>query len=198
MDASSDTGDKEERSDDSAESNDDEPVTKEEIEAMDWDELAKRAAQELDEKGSDAEYTPKKLRHIENRLALDRCLNNLQKKTEDLPWIETLTVSTGEFDSDPEEEYTNKDGRYRKPKNVDSLRNNDIKREIYFYQSTLSAVKGALRKLKEEPGGEDMIQRPKDFYAEMIKTDEHMKRVKGRILWEQKKMGIVESRFASH
>lgn len=140
MDASSDTGDKSEHSDDDSitkftESNNDDAITKEEIESMDWDKLAERAANELDKRGSDEseeEYQPKKLRRIENRKALNESLKHLQKKTDGLPWIETLTISLGELDSDSEEEYTNKDGRYQKPKNPETLKNNDIKREVCF------------------------------------------------------------------
>ena len=36
------------------------------------------------------------------------------------------------------------------------------------------------------------ISRPDDFFAEMLKTDTHMKRVKGRLLQQQKKMQTFE------
>merc|ERR1712204_31995 len=59
----------------------------------------------------------------------------------------------------------------------------------------LSAVQIAMQRIKVEiPNGDKLIQRPNDFYAEMIKTDNHMKKIKGRILWEQKRIGIVENR----
>ena len=110
-------------------------------------------------------------------------------------WFKPTRSFTGDFPIADGGEFSSRDGGYTKPRNLQKLVNNDIKREIYFYQSTLFAIKGALSKLKREPGGEAMIERPNDFYAEMLKTDDHMRKIKGRILWEQKKMGIVENRF---
>ena len=63
MDASSDTDSEAEQSEDSA--NGDIPVSKEEIENMDWDALARRAAARIEKEGadeSDEEIEIKKLR----------------------------------------------------------------------------------------------------------------------------------------
>jgi len=38
------------------------------------------------------------------------------------------------------------------------------------------------------------ISRPDDFFAEMLKTDEHMLKVKGNLLKQQKKMQMFEEK----
>ena len=67
---------------------------------MDWDALARRAAARIEKEGadeSDEEIEIKKLRAVLKKDALESCLSDLQSKTDGLPWIDTLTVSTGLF-----------------------------------------------------------------------------------------------------
>jgi hypothetical protein len=65
--------------------------------------------------------------------------------------------------------------------------NADIIKEVNFYNKTLANTKKALLKLKEEGV---KIFRPKDFYAEMFKSDEQMEKVK--VVLERKKGKIQE------
>lgn len=54
----------------------------------------------------------------------------------------------------------------------------DLKRELAFYAQSLSAVKSA-RKLLEKEGVP--FTRPTDYFAEMVKSDEHMGKVKDKL-----------------
>eukprot|EP01029_Cantina_marsupialis_P029284 TRINITY_DN780035_c0_g1_i1.p1 TRINITY_DN780035_c0_g1~~TRINITY_DN780035_c0_g1_i1.p1 ORF type:complete len:254 (-),score=95.32 TRINITY_DN780035_c0_g1_i1:247-1008(-) len=67
----------------------------------------------------------------------------------------------------------------------------DLKREIAFYNYTLEAVLDAKDLLAEF---EVPYLRPIDYYAEMLKSDEHMRRIKDEILFQQKKMMAFEQR----
>ena len=57
--------------------------------------------------------------------------------------------------------------------------NNDIKREVTFYNTTRENVMKGMQILIQ---AKVPISRPDDFFAEMLKTDEHMKRVKQKLL----------------
>lgn len=57
--------------------------------------------------------------------------------------------------------------------------NYDIKREIAFYNVTRQNVMQGMKILVQ---AKVPISRPDDFLAEMLKTDEHMMKVKGRLL----------------
>ena len=67
----------------------------------------------------------------------------------------------------------------------------DSKREVAFVAAALRAVKQARAQL-------DTLKvphyRPNDYMATMLKSDEHMARVKRRLLKEQKAMQVVEMR----
>jgi len=69
--------------------------------------------------------------------------------------------------------------------------NDDLGRESAIYKATLECVVRGIEKVK----GLDRLQmRPSDFYADMVKSDRHMKRVKARVLSEKKAISIVEQR----
>jgi rRNA-processing protein EBP2 len=78
-------------------------------------------------------------------------------KLKDLPWIETMTVTSS------------------KPIEVDV--EDDMARELAFYQQALEAVQIGRELIKK--AGVDFA-RPEDYYAEMLKSDEHMAKVKKR------------------
>eukprot|EP00035_Acanthoeca_spectabilis_P007392 m.136244 g.136244 ORF g.136244 m.136244 type:complete len:300 (-) comp13933_c0_seq4:2190-3089(-) len=65
----------------------------------------------------------------------------------------------------------------------------DFARENAFYDHSLAAVHAGCALLKQHGVP---IQRPSDYYAEMLKTDEHMSRVKERIIVENKKIVASE------
>jgi rRNA-processing protein EBP2 len=79
-----------------------------------------------------------------------------------LPWIETMTVtSTAEsFDSDP------------------ALANDDLKRELAFYKQALTSVLVARKQCKDAGVP---FSRPSDYFAEMVKSDAHMQRVRASL-----------------
>lgn len=67
----------------------------------------------------------------------------------------------------------------------------DLKREVAFYNMALEAVHCARKECKK---AKITFSRPDDFFAEMIKTDDHMAKVKDRLIFENKKMEAVAQR----
>lgn len=57
----------------------------------------------------------------------------------------------------------------------------DLNRELAFYAQSLSAVKEARTLLKAEGAP---FSRPKDYFAEMVKADEHMAKIKAKLIEE--------------
>eukprot|EP00536_Pseudo-nitzschia_multiseries_P002569 jgi/Psemu1/183857/e_gw1.34.165.1 len=67
----------------------------------------------------------------------------------------------------------------------------DLKREVAFYNVALEAVNLARPKCMEAGVP---FTRPDDFFAEMVKTDDHMANVKDRLIFENKKIEAVAQR----
>lgn len=67
----------------------------------------------------------------------------------------------------------------------------DIKREVSFYNMARENVKKGMEILIQ---AKIPISRPDDFFAEMIKTDEHMGKVKSRLVQQQQKVQTFEER----
>ena len=67
----------------------------------------------------------------------------------------------------------------------------DLERELVFYGQALRAAKVAVGKF-EEAG--QRWARPDDYYAEMVKDDQHMKRVKAKLLLEKQRIDDAEER----
>ena len=88
------------------------------------------------------------------------------------PWVETFTIPTPAPLSIPDP-------------------HDDLHRESQFYSATQAAVLSGLRLLQEH---HIPYLRPSDFYAEMVKPDVHMARVKDALIREQSRMQAVESR----
>lgn len=59
--------------------------------------------------------------------------------------------------------------------------NDDLNRELAFYKQSLDAVTEARILLKREGAP---FSRPTDYFAEMVKTDEHMGKIKHKITEE--------------
>ena len=53
--------------------------------------------------------------------------------------------------------------------------NDDLTRETFFYERALESANECVRRLKDLGVP---VRRPDDYYAEMVKSDEHMKRVR--------------------
>ena len=77
-----------------------------------------------------------------------------------------------EVEEEKKEESNNKN-------NNDDLSNNDFKRESLFLRQAENAISMALPKLNKL---NIKTKRPEDYFAEMAKSDEHMKRVKEKLL----------------
>lgn len=70
--------------------------------------------------------------------------------------------------------------------------NDDLNRELAFYAQSLDAVKRARSLLKAEA---IPFSRPPDFFAEMVKSDEHMGRIKHKLVDEaSRKKAASEAR----
>lgn len=89
--------------------------------------------------------------------------DGLHEKLEDfgwsdqVDWLHTLAVTVSGSDEEP----------------VDV--ENDLARELAFYTQALESAKEAYEKLTER--GVPVL-RPNDYYAEMVKTDDHMLKVR--------------------
>lgn len=55
----------------------------------------------------------------------------------------------------------------------------DLNRELAFYKQCLSSVQDARKKLKKEGVS---FSRPADYFAEMVKSDEHMGKIKQKLI----------------
>jgi len=69
--------------------------------------------------------------------------------------------------------------------------NDDMKREMALHNHALAGCKRALRQLVD--AGEN-VRRPADYYAEMVKTDEHMGRVKRQLLQEKRSLELKQQK----
>lgn len=67
----------------------------------------------------------------------------------------------------------------------------DLERELAFYNQALEAAKTAIGRF--EAAG-IAWQRPADYYAEMVKSDEHMAKVKEQLLFEKQQIEAAEQR----
>lgn len=99
-----------------------------------------------------------------------------------LPWAETFDI----IPSTPLP-FSNKGDPEHNPLDI----HDDLKREVAFYNSALEAVNES-RTICKQAG--IPFSRPDDFFAEMVKNDDHMAKVKDKLIFETKKMGAVAQR----
>ncbi|KAI3817926.1 hypothetical protein L1987_11726 [Smallanthus sonchifolius] len=69
--------------------------------------------------------------------------------------------------------------------------NDDLTRELAFYTQALEGTRQAF--VKFQSMGLPFL-RPTDYYAEMVKTDTHMEKIKGRLLSEKRRIEEAEER----
>ena len=156
--------DEDEEEDDDDDEDDDDEEEEEEIENEDEDENEEDVPLSEVEYDSDADIIPHTKLTINNMAALRESLARIQ-----LPWskhsfIEHQSVLSAE----PAE---------TKIKDI----YDDTERELAFYKQALDAAKQAratLLKLKVP------FSRPVDYFAEMVKSDEHMDKLKTKLLRE--------------
>lgn len=75
------------------------------------------------------------------------------------------------------------------PEQVDV--NDDLSRELAFYTQALEGTREAFSKLQSM---NIPFLGPPDYYAEMVKTDSHMLKIKGKLLTQKKKIEEAEER----
>ncbi|KAM3177222.1 hypothetical protein ACTXT7_004983 [Hymenolepis weldensis] len=106
------------------------------------------------------------------------CMNRVKKS---LPWVERLDVVT-EPAPPPKESDLDNDVAKIDP-------NDDFKREALFYRVAQSAVLEAIPKLHDFG---IPTKRPNDYFAEMIKSDAHMTKVRENIVVNKKRLELRE------
>jgi rRNA-processing protein EBP2 len=97
---------------------------------------------------------------INNTAALTAALNRIQLPYSKLAFSEYQSVTTDE------------------PVEIADVED-DLNRELAFYKQCLSSVKDARKKLKKEGVS---FSRPVDYFAEMVKSDEHMGKIKQKLI----------------
>ncbi|CAO3571633.1 unnamed protein product [Mortierella alpina] len=137
-----------------SESEQEQRLTLEDLEGSDADMLS------ADEDGPIDILTKQKVT-INNEPALKRLREQIALPT-DIPWSETQSItSTQAVDvADPDD---------------------DLNREVAFYNQALEAAVLGRDRIKKEGG---VFERPGDYFAEMIKTDDHMAKIRQRLLDE--------------
>lgn len=99
---------------------------------------------------------------INNKAALDAALARISLPFSSMPFSEHLQHTSAE------------------PVEIPDI-DDDLKRELTFYSQALQAAKFARKALQKEGVP---FSRPMDYFAEMIKSDEHMGKVKAKLVDE--------------
>ncbi|CAI6341244.1 unnamed protein product [Periconia digitata] len=97
---------------------------------------------------------------INNTTALTAAVNRIQLPYSKLAFSEHMSVVTDE------------------PVEIEDVED-DLNRELAFYKQALSTVKDARKLLKKEGAP---FSRPADYFAEMVKSDEHMGKIKQKLI----------------
>ncbi|OCK93242.1 Ebp2-domain-containing protein [Cenococcum geophilum 1.58] len=97
---------------------------------------------------------------INNTTALLSALHRIQLPTSSMPFSEHQSLTTAAPTSIPDVE-------------------DDLNRELAFYAQSLSTVNEARALLKKEGV---LFSRPADYFAEMVKSDEHMGKIKQKLI----------------
>lgn len=92
--------------------------------------------------------------------------------TGDQPWEETLAITSAA------------------PTSIENI-DDDLERELAFYNQAADAAKQAIQRF--EAAGVAW-RRPADYYAEMVKSDDHMAKVKEQLMYEQKVIETSQQR----
>lgn len=113
---------------------------------------------------SDADVVPYQKLTINNTKALNHSLGRVQLSWNKSPFEEHLSVtSKATTDAGIKDIY------------------DDTERELAFYKQSLDAVVYAREQLKKR---KIPFKRPLDYFAEMAKSDEHMDKIKGKLVQE--------------
>lgn len=152
-------------------------VEDDEMNMIDEEGLSDSEAESLSDSDSENEITEKLAEPTKTAIYnRDGLLDKLQDISwpEDVDWTHKLTVEIDQGQA------------------VDV--NDDLAREMAFYTQALEGTRQAFEKLQEM--GLPFL-RPSDYYAEMVKSDTHMEKVKSRLLHEKKQIEESEERRKS-
>lgn len=112
---------------------------------------------------------------INNTIALNKRYNDIRLDTPGVkvPWIETQDITSNEsLDID------------------EKTVHDDLKRELAFYEQALDAAKMGRKKYKEL---KKPFSRPDDYFAEMVKTDEQMNKIRQNLVEESESIKNAEA-----
>ncbi|KAI9066816.1 eukaryotic rRNA processing [Trametes sanguinea] len=123
-----------------------------------------------DEEALDEDAMPRQKVEIDNKIALERIRSTIALDPS-LPWTETLTVTY--------------------PESIDVDVEDDLNRELAFYKQALHGAQTA-RSLAQKHNFP--FTRPADYFAEMVKSDAHMERIRQRLLDESAGMKRAEEK----
>ncbi|KAF0552000.1 eukaryotic rRNA processing [Gigaspora margarita] len=102
-----------------------------------------------------------------NKSALKKSYNEIKI---DAPWIETQVITSSE------------------PVSIKDI-DNDIERELAFYKQ---ALEGAIEGRKNVIASGVSFSRPDDYFAEMVKSDVHMTRIRQKLVNEEQSIKASE------
>jgi len=124
-----------------------------------------------------------------NVTALNQKLSELKKS---LPWVERLDMINAPAPIAPELAYKEEQHGKERQKILgqskaggsleEDLIHNDFKREMLFYRQAQSAVMEGIQRLKSM---NIPTKRPDDYFAQMAKTDDHMQKIRQKLLTKQ-------------
>ncbi|XP_053178777.1 probable rRNA-processing protein EBP2 [Scomber japonicus] len=116
---------------------------------------------------------PKKF--INNVDGLKQCLADFRR---DLPWVERLDMTNL-----PAEDIIAKaEGKVPSATNGDVNAEDDFQREMFFYRQAQATVLAALPLLNKHGIS---TKRPEDYFAEMAKSDQHMQKIRKKLISKQ-------------
>ncbi|XP_003974419.1 probable rRNA-processing protein EBP2 isoform X1 [Takifugu rubripes] len=112
---------------------------------------------------------------VNNVDAMKECLADFRK---DLPWVERLDMTNL-----PAEDVLSKlEGQVLGESNGDTTVDDDFQREMFFYRQAQATVLQALPLLNKHGIS---TKRPDDYFAEMAKSDQHMQKIRKKLISKQ-------------
>ncbi|KAA8497368.1 putative rRNA-processing protein EBP2-like [Porphyridium purpureum] len=119
-------------------------------------------------------------------------LNELTRFERDWPWDEAMVMAHATHDTvtlgDAHAAGEDADDTAADEVQWEALLNDDLKREAAFVQVAREAAERALGRLPQH------ARRPADYFAEMIKSDVHMSKVREELLREQQQISDAQKR----
>jgi len=132
---------------------------------------------------------PEKRTVTNNVTALKQKLAEFEKK---LPWVERLDMINAPAPLAPELAFKESEHSKERSKDLKQSKSNvaieqdvihnDFKREMLFYRQAQSAVLEALPRLHSM---NIATKRPQDYFAQMAKTDDHMQKIRQKLMTKQ-------------